>query len=75
MAISFINHGLTLDTIPNYVSARTKNGLRRAMLRNNTRHKGIVIYQDIQWDPQDKKWIAWFYVRAEDELLTGTGGD
>lgn len=71
MAASYISHGLTMDTIPNYVSAKTKRGLRRAMLRNNTKHKGIVIYQDIQWDPQAKEWIAWFYVRAENELMEG----
>ena len=71
MAISLINHGLTIDTIPNFVSARTRKGLRRAMLRNNTKHKGIVIYQDIQFDPQTKEWVAWFYVRAEEELLEG----
>ena len=74
MALSWINHGMTVDTIPNFVQARTKNGLRRAMLRNNLKHKGIVIYQDIQFDPADKVWVAWYYVKAEmDDLLQGEG--
>ena len=64
---------MTMDTIPNYLSARTKQGLRRAMLRNNLKHKGIVIYQDIQFDPMEKLWLAWFYVKVEDELMEGDG--
>lgn len=65
MAISYINHGLGLDTIPNYVSARSEFALRRAMFLNNLKHKGFVVYQDIQWVESKKKWFAWYYVATD----------
>ena len=51
--------------IPNALSAGSVNRLRRAMLKNNTKHKGFVIYQDIQWVEGEKLWYAWFYVTED----------
>lgn len=71
MALSWIGHPQSLDEIPQFLTARTPMGLRRAMLRNNTRQKGFVVYQDIQWVESDRRWYAWFYVKVEQELMSG----
>lgn len=64
---------LGINTIPNFITARTAQGLRRAMLRNNTKHKGFVTYQDIQ-QLKDGTWIAWFYVSENIEGMTQLAG-
>lgn len=56
--MSFISHPLGADTIPNFVTARTPQGLRRAMSRNNMKFKAFIVYRDIQF--VNDKWIAWF---------------
>lgn len=48
-----------LDNIPNYLTARSPQGLRRAMLVNNLRKQTQLVYSNIQF--VDGKWYAWFY--------------
>jgi hypothetical protein len=54
--------------IPNFLKARSPQGLRRAMLINNTRNNTFYQYFDIQLNPADGFWYAWFYkdVGSED---------
>lgn len=49
--------GTTLR-IPQFVAARTKDGLVRAMLRNNVKHGIEFRYFDIQKD--GRTWVAWY---------------
>jgi len=65
---------LGIDTIPNFISARTPAGLRRAMLRNNTKQKGYVFYHHIQWVESEKRWYAWFDVKEEIQSLESLAG-
>ncbi len=39
------------------------------MLSNNTKHKGFVVYQDIQWVQDEKLWYAWFYLKFDNEEM------
>lgn len=57
--------------IPNYVSAVTPLGLRRAMLRNNANNKLVFNYYSIQF--VNGRWYAWFYaeIANDDEMITG----
>ena len=45
--------------IPNYVSARSPQGLRRVMLMNNARTGYFHHYFDIQFVAG--KWYAWYF--------------
>lgn len=53
--------------IPHYIAARSKQGLRRLMLKTNLKLRMTIQYFDIQYDVQDKKWIAWFYARPDQD--------
>lgn len=59
----------TSRDIPNFIRARSPNGLRRAMVRNNARLGMFVKYFDIQF--VNGEWFAWFFVEidANDEML------
>ena len=48
-----------LDKIPNYITARTPQGLRRAMLMNNVKHVMQFTYHAIQF--VNGSWYAWYY--------------
>lgn len=50
---------------PDFVTAKTPRGLRRAMLRNNIKQKGFVVYEAIQFVDKDGLWYAWFYVKPD----------
>lgn len=52
--------------IPQYVSARSPQGLRRAMIMLNAKSGAWHKFFDIQY--VDGRWFAWFYqeVTAED---------
>lgn len=45
--------------IPQYVSARSPQGLRRVMLMNNARTGYFYNYFDIQF--AEGKWYAWYF--------------
>ena len=62
---------------PDFISAKTPRGLRRAMLRNNFKQKGFVVYEFIQFVAKDGLWYAWFYVKPETmrEVEEEIGGD
>lgn len=61
----------SLDTIPNYLRARSPRRLRQLMLSNNVKHRGFVVYRDIQYVASEGMWYAWFNVKAEPEVLDG----
>lgn len=63
MAMGYFSPSLGPDTVPDFLSSQTARGLRRKMLRNNIRHKGFVVYQDIQF--VDGLWYAWYYVKID----------
>jgi hypothetical protein len=50
---------VTPAEIPNFVSASSPEGLRRAMLLNNVKRGSFFPYFDIQF--VNGKWIAWFF--------------
>lgn len=54
---------VSLQRIPNYLRARSPQGLRRAMLLNNSKTSTFFQYFDIQHvaDPQGGYWYAWYF--------------
>lgn len=64
---SYLQQPLSINHILDFVSAKTPRGLRRSMLRNNAKHKGFVVYQDVQF--VKGSWYAWYYVTEEMEGL------
>jgi hypothetical protein len=53
--------------IPQFITARSKLGLRRLMLKTNVKLKMTVQYFDIQQDLVTKEWVAWYYARPQQE--------
>jgi len=53
--------------IPNFLTASSPQGLRRAMLLNNIKRGMFIKYFDVQF--VNGKWIAWFYSDADNEGL------
>lgn len=49
-----------LDRIPNYVTAKSPQGLRRLMLANNIKYSQPLNYHSIQF--VNGAWFAWFHV-------------
>jgi hypothetical protein len=64
MGISYFESA-GIDTVPQFIKAKSPRRLRQLMLRNNTKHKGFVRYQDIQWIESEQVWYAWYYVNYE----------
>jgi len=60
----------SLSNVPNYVKARSPEGLRRAMLRNNVRIGMQLVYHSIQFT--NGEWVAWFYEDAKLEEVYKT---
>jgi len=61
-----------INTVPAFLKAKSAKGLQRIMLLNNQRHKGFVVYQDIQWNATDRSWYAWYYVTKDREEVDKT---
>ena len=53
--------------IPNYLEARTKDELVRAMLLNNIKHGIEFKYFDIQKD--GSKWVCWFNMPVDEKAF------
>lgn len=76
MGITYYSNRGELNTIPNYVTARTPQGLRRAMLRVNMRLKAFASFYDIQF--VNGRWYAWYWEdvdparQPESEVTDGT---
>jgi len=54
--------------IPQFVSARSPQGLLRSMLAQNMRDSTQYQYFSIVCDP-DGKWVAWFYKKLDESKL------
>lgn len=54
-----------LTHIPNALTAKTLNGLRRSMFLNNIKYRAYHRYFDIQF--VNGKWYA-FYIREDDRI-------
>lgn len=52
-----------LDKIPNFVKAKSPEGLRRVMLMNNIRNAMQFVYHDIQF--VNGYWFAWYYEQSQ----------
>ena len=50
---------VSIRRIPNYITARSQQGLRRLMLLKNTKEGKEFHYFDIQ--RVGSEWVAWFY--------------
>ena len=50
-----------ITNIPHFLSARSPQGLRRLMLRNNVKH-GLIFDYKIMFD--GSKWYAWYQLDA-----------
>lgn len=59
------------DSIPNYITAGSLMGLRRAMLLNNAKRGAQFQYFDIQQATVKGKsvWVAWFYDGINNQAL------
>lgn len=55
--------------IPNFLRARSPQGLRRAMIRNNAKLGMFIKYFDIQF--VNGEWFAWYFVEIDpnEEML------
>ena len=47
--------------IPSYVAGKTKKDLMQEMVKRCVVDAISYRFFDIQWDVQDKQWVAWFY--------------
>jgi hypothetical protein len=58
-----------LDSIPNFISAESPQGLRRAMLKNNLQRGLWHQYFDIKQVELNGKtvWVAWYLEKDADE--------
>ena len=65
---SYFWEDLGPSSIPSYLSAGSATALRRLMLINNRKQKGFVRYFDIQYVAEEKRWYAWYIVKAGNEL-------
>ena len=62
----------SLVQIPNFVSAVTPMGLRRAMLMNNAKYRLVFNYYSVSY--ANGRWFAWFYQElGNDDPLLGGG--
>lgn len=61
MALQIFTPNLGVEDIPNFLRARSAAGLRRAMLKNNLKHKAFVQYFDIQFNEAERVWYAWYF--------------
>lgn len=52
----------SLADVPNFVSAESPQGLRRAMFKNNLKLKAFVNYFAIQH--AEGRWFAWYFIDA-----------
>lgn len=60
--------------IPNFIRARSPQGLRRLMLLTNARYGAWVQYQDIQF--VNGEWIAWYHAPLDtNEFESLTSGE
>jgi hypothetical protein len=57
-----------IDKIPNYVTAKTAQGLRRVMLLNNIKKNFQFVY-NVQF--AEGKWFAWFVEETRAGDLSG----
>lgn len=53
--------------IPHFVKAGSPEGLRLAMLKNNTTRNVEFQYYQIVFD--GKSWFAWYYDKAKESIL------
>lgn len=60
--MNYFSSPLGPETIPQFLKARSAEGLRRAMRINATRFKAFITYTSIQWVESEKSWYAWFYM-------------
>ena len=58
-----------LVTIPNFLAAGSPSGLRRLMILNNIKRSTWYKYFDIQLNPKDGKWYAWYLQTVTDQEL------
>ncbi len=58
-----------LTKIPNFVTAQTAQGLRRAMMTNNVRNSMQFVYHSIQF--VNGAWFAWYYLDANPSEVLG----
>jgi hypothetical protein len=65
MGVSYFSRPLGPGHILDVIKAPSVRILRERMLKNNLKHKGFVVYQDIAQSPVDKLWYAWFYAGAD----------
>ena len=54
----------SMESIPNFIRAKSPQGLRRLMRRNNLRRRGFVQY-NIIFVESEKLWYAWYYLNEE----------
>lgn len=58
--------GGAITNIPHFLKARSPEGLRRSMLKNNIKHGLIFDYYQI--NHVDGFWYAWFQLDAVDAM-------
>lgn len=63
------------STIPNFVKARTPQGVRRLYLRQSSNMGGFL--QPVSINFANGEWYIWFVaqIRDDDKLLTGENED
>jgi cellobiose phosphorylase len=55
-----------IDSIPRYITAKTKDELVKKMLQNNAVRGAYLNYFQIQ--NIDGEWIAWFYPNKDNKV-------
>lgn len=52
---------LGIESIPNYLSAKSPKRLRALMRKNNLRYRGFVRYSTPHFVEADSRWYVWYY--------------
>ena len=62
--------------IPHFIAAATLRELQRRMLIVNMSHGMEFRWFDIQFDPLDKVWVAFYYneIKSNKEIIEVVGG-
>ncbi len=61
-----------LDKIPNFLTAKTAQGLRRKMFFNNMQKNVQYVYHGIQF--VNNEWYAWYYEEMKADQTNETNG-
>lgn len=68
MAVGYYQRGASLSFIPKHITAPSAKALELQMLRLQTKLRSQVNWDFIQFNPNDKKWYAWYFIEVDERV-------